>query len=81
MTDYVEEIKSRVLARMDVSRNMSNEEIQTLIDESIEEKDIFRPSLKEREAAREQVFYALRGLDILQELINDPEIKIGRAHV
>ena len=74
MTDYVEEIKSRVLARMDVSRNMSNEEIQTLIDESIEEKDIFRPSLKEREAAREQVFYALRGLDILQELINDPEI-------
>ena len=74
MTDYVEEIKSLVLARMDVSRNMSNEEIQTLIDESIEEKDIFRPSLKEREAAREQVFYALRGLDILQELINDPEI-------
>ncbi len=74
MTDYVEEIKSRVLARMDVSRNMSNEEIQTLIDESIEEKDIFRPPLKEREAAREQVFYALRGLDILQELINDPEI-------
>ena len=74
MTDYVEEIKNRVLARMDVSRNMSNEEIQTLIDESIEEKDIFRPSLKEREAAREQVFYALRGLDILQELINDPEI-------
>ena len=74
MTDYVEEIKSRVLARMDVSRNMSNEEIQTLIDESIEEKDTFRPSLKEREAAREQVFYALRGLDILQELINDPEI-------
>lgn len=74
MTDYVEEIKSRVLARMDVSRNMSDEEIQTLIDESIEEKDIIRPSLKKRETAREQVFYALRGLDILQELINDPEI-------
>lgn len=74
MTDYVEEIKSRVLARMDVSRNMSDEEIQTLIDDSIEEKDIIRPSLKKREAAREQVFYALRGLDILQELINDPEI-------
>ena len=74
MTDYVEEIKNRVLAQMDVSRNMSDEEIQTLIDESIAEKDIIRPSLKKREAAREQVFYALRGLDILQELINDPEI-------
>ncbi len=74
MTDYVEEIKNRVLAQMDVSRNMSDEEIQTLIDESIAEKDIIRPPLKKREAAREQVFYALRGLDILQELINDPEI-------
>lgn len=74
MTDYVEEIKNRVLAQMDVSRNMLDEEIQTLIDESIAEKDIIRPSLKKREAAREQVFYALRGLDILQELINDPEI-------
>lgn len=74
MSRYEEEIKSRVLAKMDVSRNMSDEEIQTLIDDTIAEKDIIRPSLKEREAAREQVFHALRGLDILQELINDAEI-------
>lgn len=74
MRDYVEEIKSRVLARMDMSHDMSDKDIQTLIDESITEKDIFRPSLKMREAAREQVFHALRGLDILQELIEDPQI-------
>lgn len=74
MQDYVEDIRRRVLAKMDVSRNASDSEIWTLIDEVIAEKDNNRPSLKERETAREQVFNALRRLDILQELIDDPEV-------
>lgn len=74
MQDYVEDIRRRVLARMDVSRNTSDEELWTLIDGVITEKDNIRPSLKERENAREQVFNALRRLDVLQELIDDPEV-------
>lgn len=74
MQDYVEDIKSRVLSKMDVSRDTSDEELWTLIDGVIAEKDNNRPSLKERETARERVFHALRGLDVLQELIDDPEV-------
>lgn len=73
-TDYAEEIRRHVLAQMDVSREMPDEEIWELIDEVIAQSRQCRPSLREREAAREQVFHALRGLDVLQELIEDEQI-------
>lgn len=59
---------------MDVSRDLSDEELWTLIDRAIAEQTKARLSLREREAAREQVFHSLRGLDVLQELIEDPRI-------
>lgn len=74
MQDYVENIKRRVLLNMDVSRDTSDEELWTLIDGVIAEKDNIRPSLRDREHARERVFHALRGLDVLQELIDDPQV-------
>ena len=72
--NYTEEIKNRVLTRMDVSRDISDEELWALIDEAVAEQTEARPSLRMREAAREQIFHALRGLDVLQELIEDPQI-------
>lgn len=59
---------------MDVSRDLSDEELWALIDGAIAEQTRTRPSLREREAVREQVFHSLRGLDVLQELIEDPRI-------
>ena len=59
---------------MDVSREIPDEEIWEMIDEAIGQPGQNRPSLRTREAAREQVFHALRGLDVLQELVEDPQI-------
>ena len=72
--NYAEEIRGRVLERMDVLRDISDEELWSLIDESIAAGDETRPSLHVRETAREQVFHSLRGLDVLQELLDDPQI-------
>jgi pilus assembly protein CpaF len=74
MQEYTEEIRKLVLARMDVSRELSDEELWVLIDEAIAQNARMRPSLRVREAAREQVFHSLRGLDALQELVDDPQI-------
>lgn len=85
MQDYTERIRAEVLARMDVSREVSDEELRQLIDEAIGEAAGQRPSLRRREIVRERVFHSLRGLDILQELIEDPQITEimvnGHAHI
>lgn len=59
---------------MDVSRDIPDEEIWGMIDEAIAMPGQNRPSLRAREETREQVFHALRGLDVLQELVEDPQI-------
>lgn len=74
MQEYAEKIRQQVLLAMDVSRELADEELWTLIDEAIAKGGASRPSLGVRERAREQVFHALRGLDVLQELIEDPQI-------
>lgn len=63
-----------MLDQMDISREIPDEELWAMIDEAIADRGTKRPSLLMREAAREQVFHALRGLDVLQELIEDPQI-------
>ena len=59
---------------MDITRDIPDEELWGLIDDTIAEQSRLRPSLRAREAAREQIFHALRGLDVLQELVEDPQI-------
>ena len=71
---YIEDVRCRVLERMDITRDISDEELWELIDDAIAERAADRPSLRERVAAREQIFHALRGLDVLQELLEDPQI-------
>ena len=69
--NYIEDVRCRV---MDITRDISDEELWELIDDAIAERAADRPSLRERVAAREQIFHALRGLDVLQELLEDPQI-------
>lgn len=75
MDEYVGCIRQHVLERMDLSREMSDEEIENLIGEEasrlMQEEPI---SIRERLMLEARVFNSLRKLDALQELLDDPEI-------
>ena len=73
--NYTNEIRARVLERMDLSREMSDEEIEELIGEEAfhcMRREKF--SLRERVRIEQKVFNSLRKLDALQELIDDPQV-------
>ena len=57
-----------------MSRELTDQELWDLIDAAVIEHRDPAASLNVRESARQQVFYALRGLDVLQELVEDPQI-------
>lgn len=69
------ELKRQVLNRVDLSREVPDEEIQELIDEVVlahgKEK---RLSLDEKCRLGKELFYALRKMDVLQELLEEPEV-------
>lgn len=70
-----EELHTRILSQIDLTREVRDEEILDLIDSEIVERtggvDVFP---EERRSLRRELFYAIRKLDILQELLDDPEI-------
>lgn len=80
--DYVQEeaevfirLKEQILGRIDLSREVPDEEIQDLIDQVIlackSERHI---PLDERCQLRKELFHALRRLDVLQELLDEPDV-------
>lgn len=82
MDEYVGCIRQRVLERMDLSREMSDEEIENLIGEEasrlMQEEPI---SIRERLMLEARVFNSLRKLDALQELLDDPEISVQKQSI
>ena len=76
MDEYVGDIRQRVLERMDLSREMSDEEIENLIGEEasrlMQEEPI---SIRERLMLEARVFNSLRKLDALQELLDDRKFR------
>ena len=71
----IAEIKERVLLRLDLSREVSDEEVRTLIEEEVREyAAVHYLSLQERVKEEQEIFYTLRKLDVLQELLDDTEI-------
>lgn len=65
----------RVIESIDLSSDLSSDEILNLIDEQIRILSKSRSlSLKEREKIRIDAFHSIRELGILQDLIEDPEI-------
>lgn len=70
-----QKIKERVLEKMDLSRDMKEEEILDIIDQEIiiEGRSQYI-SLKQKSILRKEIFNAIRRLDILQELIDDSSI-------
>lgn len=73
--NYAVEIRKNVLARMDLTREMTDEEIEELIGE---ETSLYmkteRFSVREHVRIEQKVFNSLRKLDALQELIDDPQV-------
>ena len=87
---FYQEIKRKIqqelLAELDFSKELEEEELLELIDVKIHETALQRGVwLEERKEMRKEIFRAMRRLDILQELIEDPgvtEIMInGKDHI
>lgn len=69
------ELKEQILKRVDLSREVPDEEMQELIDEVVltygKEQHF---SLNERCRLKKELFYALRKMDVLQELLEEPDV-------
>lgn len=75
MDNVIQNIREKVLERIDISRDISEEELWEAIDGCICEmaQEQIIPIRERREYAR-QVFNSIKRLDILQELIDDDSI-------
>lgn len=71
----IEMIRQQVLAQMDVSRQIEDEEVLELIHTVLQGySGQAALSIHERQYLTKAVFHALRRLDVLQELIDDTEV-------
>lgn len=73
--ELCEELKIQILDKIDLSREVPDEEIQELIDEVVlscgKERHL---SLNDRCRLKKELFYALRKMDVLQELLEERSI-------
>lgn len=68
-------LRQRVISHMDLSRDFSEEEIFDFIDCVIlEEKNSRFLPLEEKIKLRKEIYDSIRGLDILQDILEDPDI-------
>lgn len=73
--DKRKDLQGVIIERLNLSREMSEEEVMELIDEQIQlesKKGYLEVSARER--YRKEIFHSIRQLGILQELIEDPQI-------
>ena len=65
-------LRQRLMEEMDMSRELEDEEVLTLIDRIIlDSQELQYIALEEKIALRQKLFYSVRRLDVLQELIED----------
>ena len=86
MENRRQRLREKLLESIDYSRESSDEEIRDLIDDMLVRENREHPlSLQERRQLRKELFHAVRKLDVLQELVDDPgitEIMInGPGHI
>lgn len=78
MSDFEElkkDIKSKVIQSLDFSKDISDEEMFELIDRELSVSTRGRAiSMELRKNLRFRIFHSIRKLDILQELVDDPEV-------
>lgn len=73
--EYKRRLREKLAESIDYSTESTDEEIQELIDELlIKESKELPLAITERRKLRKELFYAVRKLDVLQELIDDTHI-------
>lgn len=84
MQQWIRQIRELVSGRLDLTRNVSDDEIREVISEIVMEQSRQQyMSLTEKKTLMEGVFNSMRGLDVLQPLVDDPsitEIMINGPH-
>lgn len=70
----IEELKNRLINSIDLSRNISDDELNETITEMVANEYHSKASLKEKMRISRELFNAIRGLDVLQEILDDDEI-------
>ena len=73
--EHKKKLREKIAESIDYSTESSDVEIQELIDEMLVRESKEMPlTITERRQLRRELFHAIRKLDILQELIDDPHI-------
>lgn len=73
--DFKRKLQEKLAESIDYSRENSDEEIQDLIDEIMLRESREMPfTLSDKAKLRKELFHAIRKLDILQELVDEPRI-------
>ena len=75
MNELKQEIKSRLLEKMDHSMEMEDEEVQELVENEVwlMGKETYIPLAEKKRLCRE-IYYAIRKYDVLQELLEDETV-------
>ena len=86
LTKIREMLREQILEQISYAREMEDEEVREIVDTAIlQNARQWGLSLKEKQELSKELFYAIRRLDILQELTDDPkvtEIMInGKDHI
>ncbi|MCR5118537.1 MAG: CpaF family protein [Lachnospiraceae bacterium] len=69
------EIKNCILERISLSREMSDDEVKDIIDQTIMDRArALCLTLPMKQALAKEMFYSIRRLDILEELTDDPSV-------
>lgn len=75
IAEYIREIREIVSGRLDLTRELSDDEIREIISDVIAEKSREKYlSLTEKKSVMDGVFNSMRGLDVLQPLVDDPTV-------
>ncbi|MGN0348847.1 MAG: CpaF family protein [Roseburia sp.] len=71
----ISRLREDILARMDMTRDWEDAQVYELVEKAAAEYSTqHMTSLKEREMLVQTLFHSLRKLDVLQDLLEDPEI-------
>lgn len=70
----MERYRKTVMDRLDEEEEVSDEKVQEIIDSVLKKQGRERLLLSERESLSRKLFYSIRKLDILQELIDDSSV-------
>ena len=71
-----EEIRGSIMSKIDFSREVPDSEVRDLIDRhlTLSGSDSLLLTLEEKKRLRQDLFHSIRRMDVLQDLMEDPEV-------